>query len=349
MVAAGPAGRVSVLVGGQFGSEAKGKIAAYLASEYQLAVRTGGSNAGHTVNDGTRDHVVRHIPCTFLEPACKLALGAGTIVDLEVLQREIADHNLTPQRLVIDRQAIVVDESHRAAEAELVGRIGSTGKGVGAAIAAKVKRGTDVRLVRDEPQLKDFAGSVADEIHACLRRGERVLIEGSQGTGLSLHHGTYPFVTGRCTTAGALCAEAGVGPTVVDHVYLVVRTYPIRVAGTSGPLSNEIDWETVTRESGSPVPLHEKTTVTKKTRRVGRFDMDEVVRACELNGATNLCLTFADYLDANDRDVISFDALSSRTKDFVAKLEDTTQRPVSLISTGPATRSTIDRRPSRTA
>jgi adenylosuccinate synthase len=162
--------------------------------------------------------------------------------------------------------------------------------------------------------------------------------------GLSLHHGIYPYVTGRCTTAAALCSEAGVGPTVVDRVYLVIRTYPIRVGGTSGPMKDEIDWETVTRESGYPTALLEKTTVTKKIRRVGRFDMDAVVRACELNGTTHLCLTFADYLDANDRDVRSFDALSRKTREFVDKLEDATDRPVCLISTGPETRSTIDRR-----
>src|SRR5437867_11042229 len=42
-------GYVDVLIGGQYGSEGKGQIAAYISKEYDLLVRVGGPNAGHTI------------------------------------------------------------------------------------------------------------------------------------------------------------------------------------------------------------------------------------------------------------------------------------------------------------
>ena len=49
---------------------------------------------------------------------------------------------------------------------------------------------------------------------------ENVLVEGTQGTFLSLWHGTYPFVTSKDVTASGICADVGLGPTKVDEVLL---------------------------------------------------------------------------------------------------------------------------------
>ena len=84
-----------------------------------------------------------------------------------------------------------------------------------------------------------------------LEAGQRIIIEGTQGFGLSLLHSKYyPFVTSRDTTAAAFVSEAGLSPLDVDDIVLVLRAFPIRVGGNSGPLPNEIDWDTVTSESG---------------------------------------------------------------------------------------------------
>jgi adenylosuccinate synthase len=109
-------------------------------------------------------------------------------------------------------------------------------------------------------------------------------------------------------------------------------------------MGDEIDWPTVTAESGSQQKLEEKTTVTGRVRRVARFDMGAVVRACRLNGATELCVTFVDYVATVDSGVTDFNLLTSKSRDLIADIERETGLRVTLISTGPETRHMIDRR-----
>src|SRR5438093_12382053 len=99
---------VTVVVGGQFGSEGKGKVAHWLSRTQgvHVAVRVGGPNAGHTaVNDAGEPLIFRHLPTAVLIPNVKCALGAGSLVDPEVLLSEVERHRLTPERLAIDPEA----------------------------------------------------------------------------------------------------------------------------------------------------------------------------------------------------------------------------------------------------
>mgnify|MGYP001578541964 CR=1 FL=1 len=323
-----------VLIGGQFGSEGKGKVAAYLAPEHDMAIRTGGSNAGHTIEHEGKIYKLQTIPCSFINQNCLLAIGAGGVIDLDILKREIQECEITPERLIVDPQAGIIDESHSQSERELKNRIGSTGKGVGAAVAAKVWRDPNFKLARDIPELQQYLGDVAMRANQLLDSGKKVFLEGTQGFGLSLHHGIYPYVTSRDTTAGTIIGDAGVSPRSVEDITMVIRTYPIRVAGNSGPLPNETDWETVTQESGYPEPLIERTTVTKNVRRVAHFDFDLVKRATMINRPTQIALMFADYLDHGDKGKRDYDDLSDKSKDFIKKIEDETGVPVTLIGTG---------------
>lgn len=161
----------TIVAGGQFGSEGKGKVAAWLAPQFQHAVRTGGPNAGHTVVAAGRSIVLRHLPCAVVNPDAALYLGAGSIIDIDVLLREISENQVPRSRLRVDPTAVIITSSHLDGEIELVQRIGSTGKGVGAAVAGKVLRGPDVVLARDVPALAEFTGEVADALHDALRRG----------------------------------------------------------------------------------------------------------------------------------------------------------------------------------
>jgi adenylosuccinate synthase len=332
---------VSVIVGAQFGSEGKGKISAFLCRGYGHSVRTGGPNAGHTVTEGERKIVVRQLPSAVVSESTKLYLGPGSIIDTQVLLKEISSNNVSPDRLHIDPQSIILDNSYVPIEKELVSRIGSTGKGVGAAVAAKVWRGENVTLAKDDPKLRPYISDVPGLLHKSLSNNENVLVEGTQGTGLSIHHGWYPYVTSRDVTAGSLLAESGLGPLSVDKVILVARTYPIRVAGTSGPLEKEIDWQTVTDRSGKTQLIQEYTTVTKRLRRVGEFNAHNIRRAAELNSASEIAVTFIDYLDHSDFGKTNFDLLSKTSRKFIEQLEDQTQVPVRIISTGPDTSHTI--------
>lgn len=337
----------TVIVGGQFGSEGKGKVAGYLSSEFTFAARTGGPNSGHTVEFKGRIYQLQSIPSAFVNPTCHLGIGAGGIIDPQILLAEIEQCEVAPSRLLIDPQAVIVNRAYRRQEDGIVAALASTGQGVGIAVAEKVRR-LDVTLARDVPKLQPYIGDVAGFVADCLKAQKKIMIEGSQGFWLSLHHGYYPYVTSRDTTAGCYCGEIGLGPCDVGEIILVLRTFPIRVGGNSGPLKNEIDWSTITKESCSPRPLLERTTVTKRVRRIGRFCMEEAVRAAKVNSATQIALNFVDYLDFANFGARTFGVLTRTARDFIEKLENETGRPVTLIGTGPSNSAMIDLRGKKT-
>jgi adenylosuccinate synthase len=125
---------------------------------------------------------------------------------------------------------------------------------------------------------------------------------------------------------------------------MVLRTYPIRVGGPSGPLRNEISWEEIQGRSGYPTALAEYTTVTGRLRRVGEFDWELARSATQLNGPTALALHGADYLNYEDLGVKSWGALSQKTRGFVESLERELSVPVRYIFTGPDVNDLIDRK-----
>ena len=85
---------------------------------------------------------------------------------------------------------------------------------------------------------------------------------------------------------------------LVNRVLLVARTYPIRVAGNSGSLKNELTWEEISRRVGKQVV--ERTTVTNKIRRVCEWDEELLDNAVTLNCPTSIAVTFMDYLSPQD-------------------------------------------------
>jgi adenylosuccinate synthase len=337
-----------VVVGAQYGSEGKGKMVSYLTQALgpgAAVVRCGGSNAGHTAEGPLGRALLRQLPSGAVDPSCKLFMAAGMQLDLPVLLSEIEHLEIESDRLRIDRGAAAIEDADRESERsqQLFDRIGSTLTGTGAAIARKVLRAPGVRRAADIPALSHFTGDVPAELARFLDEGGNVIVEGTQGAGLSLHHGPFPFTTGRDTTASAFLSEAGLPPTRVTDVVMVLRTYPIRVGGPSGPLGDEISWDEIQGRSGYPTALAEYTTVTGRLRRVGEFDWDLVKRATLLNAPTALALHGADYLDHNDLGCNSWDDLGQKTKGFVERLERELGVPVRYIFTGPDGGDVIDR------
>ncbi|WP_174291161.1 adenylosuccinate synthetase [Sphingomonas bacterium] len=345
---------VDVVVGGQYGSEGKGNVCSFLAPEYQVLMRVGGPNAGHRVRNPDFDFV--HLPSgTLHNPGARLLIGAGATLSLPVLLGEIAELSIGADRLSVDPQAIVIEDWDLSWEVGALEVIGSTKKGVGAATARKIlgrgggaeRFGPPVRLARDVEELQDFVRPVFAELERAYAAGERIMLEGTQGTDLSLHHGMWPHVTSRETTASGCLADAGIPPTRVRDVVMVVRTYPIRVGGTSGGMGVEIGFDVVASRSGldeEGIRGTEVGTVSKKPRRVAEFDLGQVRRAAALNGATRIALTFADYLGAENRGATSLEGLNPATREFVARMEEVTGAPVDLVATGPGRADVIDRR-----
>lgn len=296
---------VTVVVGGQFGGEGKGKVAHYLAREMgaKVAVRVGGSNSGHTVIDPAGNALIlRQLPTPSILPDVTCVLGAGSYIDVDILFDEIAITGLSTDRIFIDPNAVVVTEGEITAEknSSLRSSIGSTQSGTGAAVVRRISRDGTARLAKDDHRLKQFVRPVVPYMRDMLTRGERIIIEGTQGFGLSLLHTPYyPYATSRETSAAAFVSEAGLSPLDVDDIVLVIRTYPIRVGGNSGPLPNEIDWKTVSEASNSGRELLELTSVTKTKRRIAKFDSDVVIRAIEVNQPSRIVLNHLDYIKSD--------------------------------------------------
>ncbi|HEX8452784.1 MAG TPA: adenylosuccinate synthetase [Longimicrobium sp.] len=347
---------VDVLVGGQWGSEGKGNVVGYLAPEYDVLVRVGGPNAGHQVYQEPVPDTFYHLPSgTNRAPHTEIVLGPGATLEPVRLLEEINKAHLDPSRLRIDPHAMIIEPGDLAEEARrLTGSIGSTGQGVGAATARKVLRTgakRKVRLAKDFPGLKPFLRPTLDVLDRAYAAGKRIFLEGTQGTGLSLHHGEYPYVTSRDTTVSGCLADAGIAPTRVRRIVMVSRSYPIRVqdppGGTSGHMPIELDWKTVANRAGldaAELKAREKTTTTKRDRRVAEFDWTLLRRAATLNGPTDIALSFTDHLDAANRAARRFDQLVPDTIQFVEEIERVAGAPVSLIVTRFDYRNIIDRR-----
>jgi adenylosuccinate synthase len=343
---------VDVYVGGQFGSEGKGHIISYVAREYQVLVRVGGPNAGHKVymDGGSVTH--HQLPSGTLRTDAQLLIAPGAVLNIDSLLEEIARCKVSAERLGIDSQAMIITKPDIRAELGLKKRIGSTKQGVGFATARKITgRGGNVKLAKEYKQLHPYIKDVWEELEKAYSKGHKILLEGTQGTGLSIHHGFYPYVTSRDTTVAGCLSEAGISPSRVRKVVMVCRTYPIRVQdpprGTSGPMSREITWSEVSRRSEIPLKKlkkTEKTSTTNRDRRVSEFDWALLRKAAALNGPTDVALTFADYLHKSNEDARRFEQLNPEDIQFIEQVERAAAAPVSLISTRFDFRSIIDRR-----
>ena len=345
---------VDVLIGGQFGSEGKGNIVGHIAPEYDLLVRVGGPNAGHQVYAEPKPEKYYHLPSgTQRAPNAKLLLGPGAVIYPKKLLEEIAEHKIDAERLTIDWRAMIISDADRDEEEKRFSSISSTAQGVGIASARKMTGRSDYKekkeafLACDCDELQLYLGNARQVLADAMVAGQRILLEGTQGTGLSLHHGDYPHVTTRDTTVSGCLADAGIAPSNVRKVIMVCRTYPIRVDGPSGQMAHEVEMAEIHRRSGIPLEELEKTertTTTGRPRRIAVFDWLQFRDSVQLNGPTDIALTFVDYFDVNNRKAFRFEQLSEDTISFVEEVERISGKPVSLLSTGFNWRNVIDRR-----
>lgn len=324
---------VSIIIGGQYGSEGKGKTAYYWSRKIHAAaaVRVGGSNSGHTVyNDKHKKFVFRMLPTASILNNVLCILPAGSYLDLPVLMKEIQDAGLSPDRLAIDTNAVIIEESDKDREKTtgLNSQIGSTLSGTGAAVAKRVMRSAQLPalLARDVPQLSQYVKDTKLIMRRMLDNHQNIVIEGTQGYGLSnLHAKEYPYATSRDTSAAGFLSETGLSPFDVDHIVMTIRAFPIRVAGNSGKLVNEIDWKTVSDESGAKQYFEEMTTVTHHVRRVARFDEDIVGESIRVNQPDVIVLNHMDYIDYPNRTNYM---LSEKQEKFVQSIEKKIHRKI---------------------
>ena len=328
----------TIIVGGFFGDEGKGKVVAHIANKDKPTIisRGGvGPNAGHTVQVGTKEYGVRMVPSGFVYKEAKLCIGSGVLVDPRVLKYEV-DMLGVRGRVFVDKRCGIITEDHIARDkgnAHLSKTIGSTGSGCGPANADRVMRVSP--QAKDIPELAEYLLDVPKAIDDDLKKGKNVLLEGTQGFGISLYFGTYPFVTSKDTSASQIAADNGVGPTKIDDVITVFKAYPTRVG--EGPFSTEMP----SAESDA-MGIQEFGTVTHRKRRIGEWDGEMARYSAMINGCSIAAITGIDRVDSACFGVTEYGKLTKKAKDFLKAAENDIGCPIGLISTGPEVTQIID-------
>lgn len=293
---------VIVVIGGQFGSEAKGKHIQDLCHSdrrIKAIVRTGAPNAGHSMavsvegEGDTAEYVAMQIlPCGWTaQQISALYVGAGAQILTDLLMKEykIVNEYNNECSVYVDPAAMIqtVEDADSEFASNMSGRIGSTGKGCGAALIR--------RISRKDPLYEDYGkyrmrvtnpydvstlpplGPVSMMINE-YKGEDMVLVEGTQGCGLSMYHGHYPYCTSRETGAANWLAEAGLSPLSVSEVHMVCRTYPIRVAGDSGPMKDELCWSFFFKKAGLDKDIIQDFTYCKAMYEEQGMDARELMK-----------------------------------------------------------------------
>lgn len=230
---------------------------------------------------------------------------------------------------------------------------------------------TEYKVYAD--RLRSFVTDTSILTYQAIKAGKEVLFEGAQGTLLDLDMGTYPYVTSSHPVSGGCCIGSGVGPTAIDSIMGICKSYTTRVG--KGPFPTELFDETgdYIRKAGG-----EFGTVTGRARRTGWFDAVIARYAVRANGLTELVINkidplrglpklkvcvaydfngtrltefpanFADLahctpiyeeFDGFDEDITgcrSFDELPQTVQNYIKELERLIDCPISMLGVGPA-------------
>ena len=331
-------------------------------------------NAGHTaVSVNGEKFIAKALPSAailnlwYQDYAPHVILGAGAAFTLPQLLAEIEDCSLW-LGLSIHPRAGVITQEHREAESGnsiengSTKHLASTMQGCGAFLAQKTLRQPQLKLARDYPELEPYIDaaikrfypgncSLAVMLNQLLQAEQTtVLHEGAQGFSLDVNHGShFPQCTSRQTTAAQNVADMGIAPRHVGDVYLVIRPYPIRVGnveengkrvGYSGDGyegQDEITWAEVAARCGAPeeVMKGELTTVTKRLRRVFEFSAQQLRESATINGATQIALNFANYIDWSCYGNNDWNKLPTVVLEWIDAIEQISGVPVTIVGCGP--------------
>jgi adenylosuccinate synthase len=276
------------------------------------------------------------LPSGFLNKNARVMIGPGVVVNPQVFLKEIQEFGVSG-RAFMDNNCGIIEQNHldQDSKGRLKEKIGSTGSGTGPANAERAMR--TLKMAKDIDSLSSYIKDVPDEINSALKNKESVLVEGTQGTHLSLWHGTYPFVTSKDVTASGICADIGLGPKNVNEVLVVFKAYLTRVG--TGPMPGELRAEETEKKGWA-----EFGTVTGRLRRAAEFDFNLARRAVMLNSATQIAITKLDVRFPECSGVKSMSELSSNAKAFIKNIEEKLEVPVTLVGTGPLVDDVVDLR-----
>jgi adenylosuccinate synthase len=342
----------TVVIGGQWGDEGKGRVVDYHARNCSMIARySAGTNAGHTIVNERGKFALHLVPAGIFYGDKTCIIGKGVVIEPASLLKEVAmlaERGVDTSRLLISDRAHVVmpwhpvidrlDEAMRGEQA-----IGTTGTGTGPAFTDKVSRigirtidlvtpglleeklgdvlayknRVITELYGGEPlgydtvleeyrafgeQLRPYVTDVETVVQDAHEGGERILLEGAQGSLLDLDSGTYPYVTSSVPASVAAGASIGIGlgPTAIARVVGVYKAYQTRVG--NGPMPTELFGEDADRlrDPAAAQGQGEYGTTTGRSRRCGWFDGVLARYTARMNSVNSVALTRLDVLSQFD-------------------------------------------------
>ena len=139
--------------------------------------------------------------------------------------------------------------------------------------------------------LRPYVDDTALRVAYAAKSGKKVLFEGAQATLLDIDLGTYPYVTSSHPSAGGSCIGTGLGPTQIDQIIAVSKSYTTRVGAGAFPTELENEIGDLIRDRGA-----EYGTTTGRPRRCGWLDGVALRYSSLVNGLTDLYLGHMDVL-----------------------------------------------------
>ena len=280
-----------IIVDLQAGDTGKGKVAHSLAkseNEYTHIIRyNGGGNAGHTIYHNGIRYVTHYIPVGVIY-GIKSVIGPGCVVNPNKLEEEIKELEKggfkVRENLMIDKRVHITIPEYIEEDSKDE-KIGTTKTGNGQTYREKYNR-TGLRAENCE-ELSDYIIDIYEELHG--KENVRILFEGAQGFELDIDWGDYPYVTSsHCTVAGAL--QNGVPLQKVRKVYGVAKAYRTYVGNKKfEEQSRAFD---MIRQVGK-----EYGATTGRPRQIGWFEIEDIRKAIDINGVTNLIINKIDVLE----------------------------------------------------
>lgn len=230
--------------------------------------------------------------------------------------------------------------------------------------------------------LRPYVDDTALRVAKAAKSGKEVLFEGAQATLLDIDLGTYPYVTSSHPSAGGACIGTGLGPTQIDQIIAVSKSYTTRVGAGAFPTEQENAIGNAIRDRGM-----EYGTTTGRPRRCGWLDGVALRYSSLVNGLTDLYLGHLDVLSGFDEvkiataymldgeqiedfpsdqdrlcrcrpvyktlpgwaedvtEIKTYDALPANAQRFVETVEEFIGVPVTMVSTGRRRDQTLFRNP----
>ena len=223
-------------------------------------------------------------------------------------------------------------------------------------------------LVADVPEILD----------AYRKAGKPVLFEGAQGALLDVDHGTYPFVTSSNTTAGGAAVGSGVGPLYMGYVLAITKAYTTRVG--AGPFPTELDDDIGVHlarqghEFGSTTGRPRRcgwfdAVALRRSIQINSVSGLCITKLDVLDGLDSINICVGYRCDGEQRDtppvgaeaytqcepvyetlpgwqtstygIKSWGGLPENARAYLRRIEELTETPIAMVSTGPERNETL--------